>query len=90
MNKKVTTTNVTYQYDDCSDKMVGKTIVETVEDFTPAVTTVAAASIPDDDYEVETGVELDGIVEMPSLEILLTAAAGALLGNLLYRAIRKD
>ncbi len=43
-----------------------------------------------DEYKVETGIELDGVVEMSPLEIFLTAAAGALVGNLLYRAIRKD
>lgn len=70
--------------------MIDKTIVETVEDYTPAVTTTAAVSIPDDDYGVETGVELDGVIETSPLEVLLTAAIGALLGNLLYHAIRQD
>lgn len=90
MNKKVTTTNITYKYDDCDGKMVGKTIVETEEDYVPSVTTAATMSIPDDDYEVETGVEMDGIIETSPLEVLLTAAIGALLGNLLYHAIRQD
>jgi len=80
MDKKTKTTDVTYHFDDVTNKVIGKTIVET-EDMVEPVT---------DNYEVETGVELDGIVEMSPLEIFLTAAVGALVGNLLYRAIRKD
>lgn len=88
MSKKITTTNITYQYDECNNKMVGKTIVEMVDDYTPSVTVAASASIPDDDYEIETGVELNSVTEMSPLEILLTATTGALLGNLLYHVIR--
>lgn len=42
------------------------------------------------DCEVETGVELDSVIEMSPLEILLTATVDALLGNLLYHVVRKD
>lgn len=82
MDKKVTTTNITYRYDDITDKMIGKTICETVS-TPPELAT-------DDGCEIETGVELDGIVETSPLEVLLMATIGALLGNLLYRVIRKN
>lgn len=62
MDKKVTTTNITYHYDDITDKMIGKTICETVS--TPSELT-------------------------SSLEVLLMATTGTLLGNVLYRVIRK-
>ena len=80
MDKKVKTTNITYQFDDVEDKIIGKTIVETE----------ALSESVDGEYEVETGVELDGITTMSPLEVLLTATIGALLGNLLYRVINKN
>lgn len=81
MDKKVTTTNITYHYDDITDKMVGKTICETVS--TPS------ELVSDDGCEIETGAELDGVVGTSPLEVLLMATIGALLGNVLYRVIRK-
>ena len=75
MDKKVKTTNITYQFDDVED-----TIIETEPLSEPI----------DGDYEVKTGVELDGVAAMSPMEVLLTATVGALLGNLLYHAIRKD
>lgn len=80
MDKKVKTTNITYQFDDVEDKIIGKTIVETETLSEPI----------DGEYDVETGVELDGVAAMSPLEVILTATVGALLGNLLYHAIRKD
>ena len=77
MDKKVKTTNITYQFDDVEDKIIGKTIVETEPLSEPI----------DGDYEVKTGVELDGVAAMSPMEVLLTATV---LGNLLYHAIRKD
>ena len=82
MDKKVTTTNITYRYDDATDKMIGKTICETVS--TPPELAY------DGECEVETGVELDGVVGTSPLEVLLMATIGTLLGNVLYRAIRKN
>ncbi len=80
MDKKTKTTKVTYHFDDVTEKMIGKTIVET-EDLVEPIA---------DGYDVETGVELDGVIELSPLEIFLTAAAGALVGNLLYRAAHKN
>ena len=60
--------------------MVEKTIVETEATSEPASA----------EYEIETGVELDSVIEMLPLEILLMTTVGALLGNLIYRVIHKD
>lgn len=81
MDTKVRTTNITYNYDYNTGKMVGKTIRETVSD-TPDFDR-------DDGCEIETGLELDGIIGLSPLETLLTAAAGALLGNVIYHVIKK-
>lgn len=50
--------------------------------------TAGTSGEADNDCKVETGVELDGIAEISPLEIFLTAAVGALVGNLLYWVIR--
>lgn len=80
MSKNVTTTNITYQFDDMTGKMVGKTIVEIDGDPEQA----------SDECEIENGIELDGVFGISPLETFLTAAAGALFGNLLYKIIHKD
>lgn len=81
MDKKVATTNITYRYDDDKGRMIGKTICETVS--TPPELT------SDGECKVETGVELEGIIGTSPLETLLTAAAGALLGNVIYHVVKK-
>lgn len=81
MDTKVRTTNITCNYDYDTGKMVGKTIRETVSD-TPDLDR-------DDGCEIETGLELGGIIGLSPLETLLTAAAGALLGNVIYHVIKK-
>lgn len=81
MDTKVRTTNITYNYDYDTGKMVGKTIRETVSDPTDLNR--------DEGGEIETGLELDGIIGLSLLETLLTAAAGALLGNVIYHVIKK-
>ena len=81
MDTKVRTTNITYNYDYDTGRMVGKTIRETVSD-PPDLDR-------DDGCEIETGLELDGIIGLSPLETLLTAAAGALLGNVIYHVIKK-
>lgn len=80
------TTETTYEYND-EGKVSKKTVVETGDVAVPTVTTTYCG---DDDTEVETGVELESAFGMSPLEVFLTAAAGALVGSLLYRAIRKD
>lgn len=81
MDKNVTTTNVTYRYDDVTGRMIGKTICETVSN--------PPNLHRDDGCEIETGLELDGIIGPSPLGTLLTAAAGALLGNVIYHVIKK-
>lgn len=79
------TTETTYEYND-QGKMTKKTVVETGDVAMPTVTTVCS----DDDTEVETGVELESAFGMSPLEVFLTAATGALVGNLLYRVIHRN
>lgn len=80
MDEKTTTTKTTYDFDEFG-KVIGETTVETV-----AIPSESA----DDNCKIETGIEMDGIIETSPLEVFLTAAIGALLGNLLYHAIHKD
>lgn len=80
------TTETTYEYND-QGKMTKKTVIETGDVAMPAVTTVYSGN---DDTEVETGVELEGAFGMSPLEVFLTAATGALVGNFLYRVIHRN
>ncbi len=86
LSKAKKTTETTFEYNEMGN-VSKQTVVETEDVAMPSATTV----YPDhDDTEVETGVELESTFEMSPLEILLTAATGALIGNLLYRLIRKN
>lgn len=78
------TTETTYEYDE-QNRVIKRTVVETGDVIAPTITTTCG----DDDDEIETGIELESAVELSPLEVFLTAAAGAVIGNLLYRAIRK-
>lgn len=80
------TTETTYEYND-QGKMTKKTVVETGDVAMPTVTTVSSGN---DDTEIETGVELESSFGMSPLEVFLTAATGALVGNLLYRVIHRN
>lgn len=80
------TTETTYEYND-QGKMTKKTVVEIGDVAMPSVTTVYSGN---DDTEVETGVELESAFGMSPLEVFLTAATGAIIGNLLYRVIHKN
>ena len=80
------TTETTYEYDDLN-RVAKKTVVEIGDVVTPTVTTSYASN---DDAEIETGVELESVFPMSPVEVFLTAAAGVLVGNLLYRVIRKN
>lgn len=86
MSTAKNTTETTYEYND-QGKMTKKTVIETGDVAMPAVTTVYSGN---DDAEVETGVELESAFGMSPLEVFLTAATGALVGNLLYHVIHKD
>ena len=79
-------TETTYEYND-DGRVSKKTVVETGDVAMPTVTTVYSGN---NDTEVETGVELESAFGMSPLEVFLTAATGALVGNLLYRAIHKN
>lgn len=79
MCKKTKTTKVTYDFDQ-SGQRIGETTIET-EDLIEPIS---------DDYEVETGVELDGIVDVSPLQTLMLALAGGVLGAMLYKAFNKD
>ncbi len=80
------TAETTYEYNG-EGKMSKKTVIETSEDTAPAVT----ATRPDhEDTDVETDIALESTYEMSPLEVFMTAAVGALVGSLLYQAIRKD
>ena len=78
------TTEVTYEYD-ADGKMTKKTVVETSDDITPTITTTCG----NNDDEVETGIELESTVELSPMEVFLTAA-GAVVGNILYKVLRKN
>lgn len=78
MDKKVTTTEITYHFNDTTGQMTGKTIVETVQPDTSG-----------NDCEVETGIELEGIIETPTWKTILATAAGTFIGNVIYRVIKK-
>lgn len=86
MSTAKNTTETTYEYND-QGKMTKKTVIETGDVAMPAVTTVYSGN---DDAEVETGVELESAFGMSPLEVFLTAATGALVGNLLYHVIHKN
>lgn len=86
MSTAKNTTETTYEYND-QGKMTKKTVIETGDVAMPTVTTVCSGN---DDTEVETGIELESAFGMSPLEIFLTAATGALVGNLLYRVIHKN
>ena len=80
------TTETTYEYND-DGRVSKKTVVETGDVAMPTVTTVYSGN---NDTEVETGVELESACGTSALEVFLSAATGALVGNLLYRAIHKN
>lgn len=86
MSTAKNTTETTYEYND-QGKMTKKTVIETGDVAMPTVTTVCSGN---DDTEVETGIELESAFGMSPLEVFLTAATGALVGNLLYRVIHKN
>lgn len=86
MSTAKNTTETTYEYND-EGKVSKKTVVEIGDAVMPTVTTVYSGN---DDAEIETGVELESAFGMSPLEVFLTAATGALVGNLLYRAIHKS
>ncbi len=74
LNTAKNTTETIYEYNEYG-KMSKKTVIETCDN---------------DNTEIETGIELESTFGMSPLEIFLTATTGALVGNLLYRVIRKD
>lgn len=86
MSTAKNTTETTYEYND-QGKMTKKTVIETGDVAMPTVTTVCSGN---NDTEVETGIELESAFGMSPLEVFLTAATGALVGNLLYRVIHKN
>lgn len=83
MSKK-TTTDVTYKFDEHTGKMIGKTIIETVDD--------TASSVSDDVYDAEPGVILEACTTLPRqwprLQTIVTVMASGALGILLYRAFQ--
>ncbi len=83
MGKK-TITEVTYNYDEHTGKMIGKTIVETVTD--------RASPVSDDVCDAEPGVILEACTTLPRqwprLQTLVTVMASGALGILLYRAFQ--
>ena len=86
MSTAKNTTETTYEYND-QGKITKTTVIETGDVAMPTVTTVCSGN---DDTEVETGIELESAFGMSPLEVFLTAATGALVGNLLYRVIHKN
>lgn len=86
MDKKVTTTNITYHYDDITEKMIGKTIRETVSE--PAQPTASATT--DDEYEIETGAVLEVDDGLTLFQTLSAVLAGGMFGIMLYKAFKKE
>lgn len=79
-NKETIVRETHYTYDE-NEKLTSMTVNETI--------TNPRYDEDVEDGEVLTG-ELDVTAEMSAWDIFLTAAAGALLGNLLYHIIHKD
>ena len=79
-NKETIVRETSYTYDE-NEKLTSMTVNETITN------PICAEDV--DDGDLLAG-ELDVTAEMSIWEILLTATAGAFLGNLLYRVIRKN
>lgn len=86
LNQTTKTVETTYEYDR-EGKMTKKKVVEEGDFAMPSVTTIYSDS---NDTEIESGIELEGAFGMSPLEVFLTAAAGAVFGNLLYRVTHKN
>ncbi len=82
-----TTMDSEYEYDEHGNvtKIHSVTVIN---DPTPPCTTTVYNECNDDECEVETGVALDGVIETSPWETLLTAAAGAFLGNVIYHVVK--
>lgn len=86
LNQSTKTVETTYEYD-TEGNMTKKKMVETGDCAIPSITT----AYPDNnDTDIESGIELEGTFGMSPLEIFLTAAVGAVFGNLLYRVTHKN
>ena len=85
ITKPTTTIDTEYQYDENGNvtKIHSVTVVD--DPTPPCITTVYDGS----DDDVEYGVELDDVIEVSPWETILTAAAGAFLGNVIYHVIKK-
>lgn len=79
------TIDTEYQYDE-NGNVTKIHSVTAFNDPTPPCTTTVYSKDEDD---VEYGVDLDSVIEVSPWETILTAAAGALLGNVIYHVIKK-
>lgn len=74
-----------FEYDE--DGNVTKERVTTTDGTAaPRITTVSCSDADD----IEAGIELDGAFGMSTLDVFLTAAIGAFVGNVLFSIFRKS
>lgn len=80
-----TTIDTEYQYNENGEVTKIHTVTSYSDQTPPCTTTV----YNENEDSVEYGVDLDSVIGVSPLETILTAAAGALLGNVTYHVIKK-
>lgn len=80
-----TTIDTEYQYNENGEVTKIHTVTSYSDQTPPCTTTV----YNENEDSVEYGVDLDSVIGVSPLETILTAAAGALLGNVIYHVIKK-
>jgi len=60
-----------------------------LDEPTPPCTTTVYSEHDNNDDDVEYGVALDSVIETSPWEMILTAAVGAFLGNVIYHVVKK-
>lgn len=85
MNKTITT-ETTFQYDNANN-ITNKKTLQTISEDIPSCDDGHLQPMDD---EVETGIEIEGVVDVSPVKAFLAAAAGAFIGNLIYHAVRGD
>jgi len=88
--KPTITMDTEYEYDERGNVTKIHSTTALDEPTLPYTTTVYNGHDNDeDDDDAEYGVALESVIETSPLETILTAAAGAFLGNVIYQIARK-
>ena len=80
-----TTIDTEYQYNENGEVTKIHSVTAFSDPTPPCITTV----YNEDEDSVEYGVDLDSVIGVSPLETILTAAAGAFLGNVIYHIVKK-